>query len=232
MLIPRAWVSALTAVILGAAAHANAAPTVYSFVSGQADITVTTGTTTLAQSVTLQLDGIFATFDDVAPALTDFTFTTAPDQMINLSSAFGGYDDIVVHGAAMTPGAGYTNLFGSQIGPNTYQVAVAPVVVNGVYSASNSAGPPPPPVSYLPIGYTNTTPLVANIDLVAQTFFLEGITIAELWVPGEAAPLVVKADLTFQGFAAVPEPATIALVLVTMAAIGGARIRAGRHLDR
>lgn len=227
MMIPRAWTAALAGLALSAAAPAKAAPIVYSFLMGQANISATTGTTTLVADVPLYLDGIFATFDSVAPALTNFSFTTAPDQTIHLASAFGGYDDIVVNSAAMAPGAGYLNLSAFQIGPNTYQVAVAPVVVNGVYSASNSAGAPPSPVNNIPIGYTNTSPLVANVDLLEQTFVLEGITLAEIWVPGEANPLVVKADLMFKGFATVPEPATIGLLLVVAAGIAGVRIRSG-----
>jgi hypothetical protein len=224
-MIPKGWIAALAAMILGASTSASAAPVVYQFLLGQANISVTSGTTTLVENVTLHLDGIFATFDDVAPALTDFQFTTAPGQTITLASAFGGYDDIVVESASMQPGPGYTNLFAAQIGPNTYQVAVAPVVVNGVYSASNSAGPPPPPVTNIPISFMNTSPLVANIDLIEQTFILEGITLAMIWVPGEVNPAVVKADLTFKGMSFVPEPATAGLLALTVVGLVALRAR-------
>jgi hypothetical protein len=223
-MIPKGWTAAFAALAFGAAAPASAAPVVYQFLMGEANISVTAGTTTLVENATLTLDGIFATFDDVAPALTDFHFTTAPGQSITLATAFGGYDDIVVESASMLPGAGYANLFAAQIGPNTYQVAVAPIVVNGVYSAANSAGPPPPPVSNVPIDFVNTSPLVANIDLVEQTFILEGITLAMIWVPGEADPAVLKADLTFKGMRFVPEPATASLLVLT--AVGLAVLRA------
>jgi hypothetical protein len=225
-MIPKGWIAALAACVLGATAPAHAAPVTYQFLLGQADISVTTGTTTLVENSTLYLDGIFATFDAVAPALTDFQFTTAPGQSIHLAQAFGGYDDIVVESASMVPGLGYSNLFAAQIGPNTFQVAVAPVVVNGVYSASNSSGPPPPPVSNIPIDFTNVSPLVANIDLVEQTFILEGITLAMIFVPGEANPAVVKADLTFKGFAFVPEPAVASLLALTALGLIAVRARA------
>ena len=91
MVIPKGWMAALAAVVLGFAASANAAT--YQFLSGRADISVTAGTTTLVENRTLFLDGIFATFDSVAPELSDFQFTTAPAQTIHLSSAFGGYDE-------------------------------------------------------------------------------------------------------------------------------------------
>ena len=90
---------------------------------------------------------------------------------------------------------------------------------------SNSAGPPPSPVNNIPINFTNLSPLVANIDLIEQTFILEGVTLAMIWVPGEVNPMVVKADLTFKGFATAPEPATVSLLLLAAIGIVGARAR-------
>ena len=115
MLIPKAWTAALAALGLSVATSATAAPVTYQFLMGQADISVTVGTTTLVENSTLFLDGIFAQFDSVAPALTGFQFTTAPAQTIHLSSAFGGYDDIIVESASMVPGPGFSNLFAAQM---------------------------------------------------------------------------------------------------------------------
>jgi len=236
MLIPRAWTRALAAAgiawgALALASSAAAAPVYYQFISGTASISATSGTTTLVENAELYLSGIFAEFDSVAPALTDFQFVTGPDQAIHLSSAFGGYDEIIVNSASMEPGVGYTNLFASNNGGGNYSVTVAPVTVNGVYSASNSAGPPPAPVSNVPISYVNTSPLVATIDISVpgQEFFvLQGITLAVLQIPGEANPLVVKADLTFKGMVPVPEPATAGLVGVGLVALLALRKARGR----
>jgi hypothetical protein len=224
MSFSKGWVAALTAAALTISGSAQAAPVLYQFVSGQAFITVTAGTTTLA-AVPLTLNGIFAEFDSVVPALTDFDFTTAPNQAINLSSAFGGYDQIVVNSASLTPGAGYTNLFASNNGGGNYSVTVAPVHVAGIYSASYSGGPPPPPVSNVPIMFDNTTPLVATIDIVGGTFTLGGITLAVIPVPGEAQPLVVKADLTFAGIVPVPEPGLFGLIGLGLAGLVALRAR-------
>jgi hypothetical protein len=224
MSFAKGWVAALVAAALTLSGSAQAAPVLYQFVSGQAFITVTAGTTTLA-ATPLALNGIFAEFDSVVPALTDFDFTTAPNQAINLSSAFGGYDQIVVNSASLSPGAGYTNLFASDNGGGNYSVTVAPVHVAGIYSASYSGGPPPPPVSNVPIMFDNTTPLIATIDIVGGTFTLGGITLAVIPVPGEAEPLVVKADLTFAGIVPVPEPGLFGLVGLGLAGLVALRAR-------
>lgn len=224
MSIAKGWAAALVTAALTISGSAHAAPVLYQFVSGQAFITVTAGTTTLA-AAPLTLNGIFAEFDSVVPALTDFDFTTAPNQAINLSSAFGGYDQIVVNSASLSPGAGYTNLFASNNGGGNYSVTVAPVHVAGIYSASNSGGPPPPPVNNVPIMFDNTTPLIATIDIVGGTFTLGGITLAVIPVPGEAEPLVVKADLTFAGIVPVPEPGVFALIGLGLAGLVALRAR-------
>jgi hypothetical protein len=224
MSLSKGWVAALVAAALTLSGSAHAAPVLYQFVSGQAFITVTAGTTTLA-AAPLALNGIFAEFDSVVPALTDFDFTTAPNQAINLSSAFGGYDQIVVNSASLSPGAGYTNLFASDNGGGNYSVTVAPVHVAGIYSASYSGGPPPAPVNNVPIMFDNTTPLIATIDIVGGTFTLGGITLAVIPVPGEAEPLVVKADLTFAGIVPVPEPGLFGLVGLGLAGLVALRAR-------
>ena len=235
MLIPRVWTRALAALgvmagLVGSAGAAHAAAVDYQFVSGTASVSATSGTTTLVQDRTLTLSGIFARFDSVAPELTAFQFTTTADQLIHLSQAFGGYDDIILHSAMMQPAAGYTNLFASDNGGGNYSVTVAPVGVNGVYSASNSAGPPPPPAAYQLINYINTSPLVATIDISnpgLETFVLQGITLAEISIPGEANPLVVKADLTFVGMVPVPEPASAVFVGLGLAVLAGLRWQRG-----
>jgi hypothetical protein len=214
-------VLAAAALALGGAATANAAPITYQYASGQATITVTAGVTALG-TATLNLNGVFATFDAALPSLTNFQFTTAPNQWITLVNLFGGFDQIWVNSGSLVPGTGYGTVSGTNLGSGHYLVSVAPVVVNGVYTGRNSqnntsAGP-------FPISYTNATPLNATIDVIGGNFTLQGITLGIVPVPGEQFPAVIKADITFRGATPVPEATTGALL--ALAAVG---LLARRH---
>ena len=61
------------------------------------------------------------------------------------------------------------------------------------------------------------TPLNANIDILAGTFTLQGITLGIVPVPGEALPVIVTANLTFQGATAVPVPEAQSFGLAALA---------------
>jgi hypothetical protein len=214
-MLRRGCLAALIAALLGIAASASAAPILYQYTSGQATITVTAGASTLAIK-TLNLNGIFAEFDEGAIALTGFNFQTAPDQWLVLSTVYGGFDQVWINSANVVPGAGYATVSSAVLpGVGHYQVSVAPVVVNGVYTARNSItsatlGP-------APISYTNVTPLNANIDLTAGTFTLQGVTLGIVPVPGESLPVIVTANLTFQGAQQVPVPEAPSFALAALA---------------
>jgi len=223
MSIARGWIAALALGLSALAGPAYAAPVTYYFTGGSALITIPGGT---LAPVALALNGISATFDEVAPALTSFNFTTAPNQMINLITPIGGYDQITVNSATLTPGVGYAHLAATNNGGGNYSVTVAPVHTSGIYSASYSGGPIPPAVSNIPIGFDNTTPLVATIDVFNGTFELLGVTLASIQVgPLPTDIITMKADLTFRGMTQVPEPVTLALIGLGLASLAALRAR-------
>lgn len=215
-MLRRGCLAALVAALLATAGSASAAPVLYQYTTGQATITATAGSTTLAVK-TLDLNGTFAEFDESTITLTNFNFQTSPDQWLVLSTFYGGFDQVWINSANVVPGPGYGPAApGSTLpGLGHYQVSVMPVVVNGVYTAKNSVtsttlGP-------VPISYTNVTPLNANIDILAGTFTLQGVTLGIVPVPGEALPVIVTANLTFQGATQVPVPEVQSFGLAALA---------------
>ena len=222
MLLRRGCLAAVVAALLATAGSASAAPVLYQYTSGQATITATAGSTTLAVK-TLNLNGIFAEFDESTITLTNFNFQTSPDQWLVLSTFYGGFDQVWINSANVVPGVGYGPYVpGSTLpGVGHYQVSVLPVVVNGVYTARNSItnvtlGP-------AAISYTNATPLNANIDTLAGTFTLQGVTLGIVPVPGEALPVIVTANLTFQGAQQVPEVQSFGLAALALGMLSLAR---------
>jgi hypothetical protein len=222
MLDFRGWRAAALAAALGFAVPAQAAPVLYQYTNGAATVTATSVLTTLGVA-TLSLNGIFAEFDSDTGLLTNFQFTTAPNQWISLSTVYGGFDQVWVNSASVVPGVGYHTLSTTQISPGHWNVSVLPVDVNAVWTGRNShtlatAGP-------FPLSYTNATPLNATIDVLAGTFTLQGITLGVIPVPGEQ-PVTVSAVLTFQGAHAAPEPTAFGLLALAALGLAFARSRA------
>jgi hypothetical protein len=222
MLDIRGGRAAILAALIGFALPARAAPVLYQYTSGQATVTATSVLTTLGVA-TLNLNGIFAEFDSATGMLTNFNFTTTPDQWITLNTVYGGFDQVWVNSASVVPGTGYQTLGATQISPGHWNVSVMPVDVNAVWTGRNSvtnttAGP-------FPLMYTNATPLNATIDVITGTFTLQGITLGVIPVPNEN-PVTVSAVLTFQGATPVPEPTAFGLVALAGVGLVFARSRA------
>jgi len=202
------WTHLCVVAVLLAASPAFASPMTFNFASGSAHVTATDGATVVVDTV-VALDGLFVTFDPTTPELVDFSITVPQSAPISMLAPYGGNDTFVIESASINPGATYSNIFVNQIGPTNYSFLVGPVDVDGAYSAWNSGGPPPLPVSNVPVPFVGSSFLNGTIDTNLMTFELMGITLATLpgAAFGEANPLVVKADITWTA-QPIPEPAT------------------------
>ena len=198
---------------------AGALPTVYNFTSGSVTVTGTAGATVLFGD-TVPLTGTAVTFDAAIPNLDSFSFvggTTTPTLM---SASFGGYDSFTLNSFTIAPGVGYTNLSTVMTGPGMYSFAVGPVDVSGSATAMDTTLTLPDAV--IPFGFANPT-AAGTLDINTGTLDLTGVTLGSILVPGEAQPLIIKADILFTGL--VPEPGTGILVGMGLAGLAYARRR-------
>jgi hypothetical protein len=205
-----------SAVVALVATSAAATPVAYLFDSGDAHISMTrTGDNSLVAEFDLDLTGTFLEFDTTGGTLEDLEITVGTSAPITLLQVWGGFDTFVIESASITPGIGYSSIFSSMTGPSSYAFLVGPLDIAGVYSASLSTGPPPSPVTNIPLPFTTRPFLNGTIDTDLVTLELLGLTLSELDGAsfGETDDLVVKADLTWVGEVSVPEPSTGALVL-------------------
>lgn len=212
--------------VFGMAGPAAASPIVMYFDSGSAHITANrTSDNSLVTDTDISLDGLSVTFDPATPEIVSFAITAPMSAPISLLQPWGGFDTFVIESASIVPGGGYSSIFVSMTGPTTYAFLVGPVDVNGIYSAFNSGGPPPVPVSNVPVPFIGASFLNGTIDTDLMLLELLGITLAE--IPGaafgEIDNLVVKADITWSG-SIIPEPSTATLLslgIVGLAALRG-----------
>lgn len=199
----------------------GAAATSFSFTSGNVRVTAFRADDpgTLLVDEIFALSGNFVDFETAPVGIPDFEIVLSQHAFSLLGGAsYGGYDQIVLESAVLTPGTGYLT-GGSQTGTFTYDVNGDPVEVNAVYSATDSNNVNSP-VSNLALPAFNSSfdgTVITNLQLLQ----LNGITIgvidgSQLAVP-ESADLIVKGDITFVG---VPEPGTGALVLVGLSGLG------------
>ena len=205
------------------------APLAFFFDSGSARITVTRSSDgSLVIDEDILLDGAFVTFDPATPALVDFDIRAGSTGPFAMLQSYAGFDTFTIESLSITPGASYANTFFSMTGPTTYSFLVGPVDVGITYSAFNSGGPPPAPVSNSPLPTVGDSFLNGTLDTDTMALELLGITLAEIpgGAFGESDNLILKADITWSGV--VPEPGTASLLGVGLVLLS-ARRRRGVH---
>jgi hypothetical protein len=188
------------------------------------------------------LTGQYVTFDDMVPELLDIVLTVGSVGPVVLTQTFNGYDTVTIHSASLSPCAPCTadnlaivNFDGSMV--SVLNAAVAnfsyiakhlQVVAN--ISASNSAGPPPPPLVNAPFMTWNPTATgTITLNTATNQLVMSGITIASIQDATNANRILsIKGDFTFEGNPAAPEPGSA--VLLGMGLLG--LLAAGRRISR
>jgi hypothetical protein len=211
-----AFLLALPVAVALAPVAADATPVTYTTSGGSVTITASVGATIIGGPVVVGFTGSGSvTFDDAVPEVVDIMFSLASIGPITLSAPYLGYDTVTVHSTTVNTAVGYdgTNVTLQLAGPpvDNYAYTIGPLKASGLFSASDSAGPPPANISFAP--FNLLLPAASGTLFVnASTLSMLGVTIGV--IPGNAAlnipDLVLKGD--FELAAAVPEPGTVALL--------------------
>jgi hypothetical protein len=195
---------------LMAAGAASAAPITYAFASGSVTLTASVGGAAVMAPATLPLDGVQVTVDEGMLTLDSFSFTLT-DASLTLTTAYAGYDAIHLDFASITASGGTLTLIPPPGYPQEYAYGIGPVAVAGQIDATGSGAP----ITDAPFALSNPSAsgsLFVDSGPGGGTLTLDGITIGALSLPGAGQPLVLKADVRFQGAtSAVPEPGALLL---------------------
>jgi hypothetical protein len=207
------------------AGEVSASPVTYNFTSGQVTVTATTdpGGAVVLSSTVLPMDGVFVDFDAMTIDLSDLLLTIPNSGLLNLSAPYGGYDQIIIESADISPGLGYATLLGQDDGGGNFSFLAGPLDINGVYSAFDSNNIEPDLVGMV-VPFTDSSLISGSINIDTGTLTLSGITLATLSgaLFGESDDLSIKADIVFVG---VPEPSTAALLGLGLLGLGSRRRR-------
>lgn len=222
----RAWLGSLAVLLLlGLPLGASATPTYYSVNGGSVQLTVIVGGNVIGQTTSPGLTGSFA-LDHVAKTLNDIDLSLLPNISLDLTSPYGGYDEITIESAALTADPGFVPLGTTILNPASYIAAAGPLTVNGFWSAIDSSGVLPNAPSTAIAYAVNAVNAVVNISpLITMT----GVALTSLngLAFGELEDLTVLATISVtSALTVVPEPGTALLTgfgLVLMVAFAPAR---------
>ncbi|MAJ60101.1 MAG: hypothetical protein CBC48_08985 [bacterium TMED88] len=212
-----ALVAAVVTWCLSTASPVFAAPVSYAITAGNVVLSVSVGGSILGTTVSPALSGTF-TADDTAQTLNDLSITLDPNILMNLSTAYGGYDNVTIQTATLSSSPGFSSTL-LAAGSSTYTVLASPLEVTGLWAGANSGGSPPP-VSNQPIAYS--VPTMTAVLGVSPVISISAVTLNALdgATFGESDDLVVLANINVTGATVIPEPGTGALFALGLMALG------------
>jgi hypothetical protein len=215
------------------ASVAQALPVLNTITSGLVQVQVFLGDDVLlGATFTTAVSGTVVV-DEAAQSLEALDITLGPDIPLTLSSAYGGYDNIVIETANFANGAGFSSTLISST-PSEFQVAVGPVDVSASWAGTDSSLVNPP-ASGVPFG--SRIPSITSI--FSNGLVMNGLALFEVDGEefGEAEDLLVLANLNLTlssepptpVVAPVPEPSTAMLIGLSLAGLAGMK---GSRLSR
>jgi len=201
---------ALVVVSLGKVESAQAAPITYAFAGGRVTLSAVANGSAVMAPATFALAGEQVTVDESAGTLDSFSFTLS-NESLTLTTAYAGFNAVHLDFASVTASGGTLTLIPPADNPQEYAYAIGPVTVSGQLDATGSGAP----LSNAAFSVTN--PIASGSLFVGSgpgggTLTLDGISIGAIQPPGAGVPLVIKADVVFEGTSSVvPEPGAVLL---------------------
>jgi hypothetical protein len=208
--------------LVGLIGAARASEVIYDEIPGgtvtitAADITNTNVTIALSNNVfTLQTGSASSVgFDALGTTLDSFVFSTAP-QTVTVTSPAGFAGTTIAFTSLSLQNWGTSSV--TNVGGGDYEITSAGATASGMYSVNGNT----------PITTTGapTTGLSGTIAIggTPDTLGLDGITLGNITVDGQTISL--KADIAFDGVAAVPLPASVWLLISGLGIMGVPSLR-------
>lgn len=208
--------------LLGLPVAARAVPITYDLTGGSATIQVLVGGVLIGTGASPTLSGS-VTLDSATPSIEALDVTLAPNILMVLTTAYGGYDEITIETASVVSAVGFGPTNPPIASGSSYTTYTGPIDVTGSWGATNSSGTPAG-VSGNAIAYQMTE--MISVVGPGTDVVITGVTLHSLdgATFGEASDLTVVAVLNL--FATpVPEPSSGLLAAWGLALLAGARRR-------